>query len=500
MKDIFKEIFNSVHMSIVVVNDKFIIREWNKDTELMYGISSDLVLGKNLIDSFPDLKRIHLDTFIAKCFKTGDKFEIKEKFRKTLMKGRLYIDYFISPIEIDGEIKYVSIASKDVTERVLLRHNLQEQNQRLNVLYDIAKTLLSTLNLEEVLFLILTGITNPQMEGFGRAVLFIKEENEQGRFFAGAIGIGSESGKEAHNLWKKFLKNPNKFDDFISVFNKFNESTNLTFHNYIQGLGFFEKEIRKQWKIRNITHFTKKPGRNCIPEIITNFFNQDEFVLIPIWVDKDLFGIVYVDNYKGKKHGFSKPDLEFLDLSTNLAGLAIRLSMQYEETYESTIRDALTRLFNHRRFYSLLKENIKISLENKSKLSLIMMDIDYFKKYNDTFGHVEGDQVLREIASIILSNIRNIDYAARYGGEEFAVLLPNVGIKEAFEIANRIRIAVSKHEFKKSKEITWGGITISGGVATYPDVTKNAIELVKKADSALYKAKKAGRNNIKKAK
>ncbi|HDS09037.1 MAG TPA: diguanylate cyclase [Firmicutes bacterium] len=499
MNNIFKAIFDSVHLSIVVVDKHFKIRAWNKDTELMYGISKDTVLGKNLIETFPDLKRIHVDNYIKNTFETGKKYEFKEKFRKTKKKGDLYIDYFISPIMIDGEIKFVSVATKNVTERVLLRHGLQEQNKRLNLLYDIAKTLFSTLNLEEVLFVILSGITNPKMEGFGRAALFIREENEQGKFFTGVMGIGTKSGKDAHILWEKFLKNPNKFDEFISVFNKFKESKKLSFHNYVQGLGFFEKEIRKEWKIRNITHFKEGDSKNKIPEIIKNMFNSDEFVLIPLWVDKDLFGILYVDIYKTRRHGFSKADLEFIELSTNLASLAIRLSKQFEETYESTIRDSLTRLFNHRRFYTLLKENIDYAKENNSKVSIIMMDIDYFKKYNDTFGHVEGDQVLREIASLILSNIRNIDYASRYGGEEFAVILPNVSGKDAVEIAKRIRLSVQEHAFKKTSEMTWGRLTISGGVATFPDNADSIMELVRLADDALYRSKKAGRNTVRKA-
>jgi diguanylate cyclase (GGDEF)-like protein len=104
--------------------------------------------------------------------------------------------------------------------------------------------------------------------------------------------------------------------------------------------------------------------------------------------------------------------------------------------------------------------------------------------------------VLRDVSSIILSKVRNIDFAARYGGEEFALILPNVDRDEARIIAERIREAVQEHKFKKSKEITWGRVTISGGIATYPEDSKKFIELVKIADEMLYKAKSKGRNKI----
>ncbi len=482
-------------MSIVVVDKKFIIHHWNKETETIYGITAKQVLGKNLIELFPDLKRIKLDNYIKSVFETGKKREIKEKFRKTLLRGDIYIDYFISPIMVDNKIEYISLASKEVTERVHLRHNLQERNERLSILYDIAKTLFSTLNLEEVLFLILTGITNPKMEGFNRAALFKLDKTSQGRIFTGIMGVGKKSGNEAHKLWKKLLKNPRYFDNFSLAYNNFIENQNPTFNSFVQGLGFFQKDLKKNSRLRGITHFKVGGKRNKPPKILLDFFNIKEFVLVPIYVEKELFGIIYVDNYKSKKE-FDKSDIEFLELSTNLASMAIQLSKKYEETYESTIRDSLTKLFNHRRFYSILKEQIAFAKESKGKLSIVMLDLDYFKKYNDTFGHIEGDQVLRDVSSIILSKVRNIDFAARYGGEEFALILPNINKDEARNIAERIREAVQEHEFKKSKEITWGRVTISGGIATYPGDSKKFIDLVKIADEMLYKAKSKGRNKI----
>jgi PAS domain S-box-containing protein len=354
----FKTIFNSVHMSIVVVDKNFIIHQWNKETEVMYGITAEQVLGKSLINLFPDLKRVKLDNYIKSVFETGKKREIKEKFRKTLVRGELYIDYFISPIMVDNKIKYVSLASKEVTERVRLRHNLQEKNERLSILYDMAKTLFSTLNLEEVLFLILTGITNPKMEGFNRAALFKLDKTSQGRIFTGIMGVGTKSGNEAHKLWKKLLKNPRYFDKFSIAYNNFMENQNPTFNSFVQGLGFFQKDLKKNSRLRGITHFKIGRKRNKPPKILLDFFNVKEFVLVPIYIEKELFGIIYVDNYKSKRE-FDKSDIEFLELSTNLASMAIQLSKKYEETYESTIRDSLTKLFNHRRFYSILMDILK---------------------------------------------------------------------------------------------------------------------------------------------
>lgn len=153
--------------------------------------------------------------------------------------------------------------------------------------------------------------------------------------------------------------------------------------------------------------------------------------------------------------------------------------------------DGLTGLVNHRSMQQRLSDLCGGSSARKRRVfSLIMADVDHFKSFNDTYGHQEGDAVLRQVAGAISSQVRQNDVAARYGGEEFAVLLPGTGKEVATAVAERIRLAVSAERFHS------GTVTISLGVAEYPSDGTKPSEIIEKADQALYQAKMTGRNRV----
>ena len=162
---------------------------------------------------------------------------------------------------------------------------------------------------------------------------------------------------------------------------------------------------------------------------------------------------------------------------------------------EEVNTDGLTKLYNHRFFFDLISKEFSNTYRHNRNLSCIMLDIDYFKKINDTYGHQVGDRVLEEIGVILKDAIRQGDYAARYGGEEFAVILPNTSLSEAAMVAERVRKTVEETQISKKIEI--GEITISAGVASFDKSTmKKASDLVEKADTGVYKAKHSGRNKV----
>lgn len=162
---------------------------------------------------------------------------------------------------------------------------------------------------------------------------------------------------------------------------------------------------------------------------------------------------------------------------------------------EMANRDGLTGLFNHRYFQEAVSKDIKRAMRYHESLSCIMFDIDYFKKFNDTYGHQTGDAVLRTLGQLIQSNKRDSDLAARYGGEEFALLLYHTLCKDAITIAERLRKTVETHEFKTDDLIL--KVTISIGVVTYPHIeVLDAKSLIECADKALYQAKKKGKNQV----
>ncbi len=179
----------------------------------------------------------------------------------------------------------------------------------------------------------------------------------------------------------------------------------------------------------------------------------------------------------------------FIALYTQVAA-----AIERNKLFREATRDGLTNLYNIRHFNLLLEAEYKnLKLVKNKKTSIIMSDIDNFKKINDTYGHQVGDVILRDVAKIFQSNCRQIDVIARYGGEEFIVLLPGAGKKEAVDVAERIRQGVESKKFKfKDKHYT---ATISLGVNEYTD-EENKEDIIRKADSALYRAKTTGKNKV----
>ena len=164
-----------------------------------------------------------------------------------------------------------------------------------------------------------------------------------------------------------------------------------------------------------------------------------------------------------------------------------------EEAEERASRDSLTDLYNHRTFYSLLKDEIARTQRFKLAVSLLMLDIDYFRRVNDTYGHEAGDVVLKGMSDLLVKHARTVDSVCRYGGEKITVILPGTDAIGAMEIAERLRAAVESEPFAISGGKTIN-ITVSIGVATYPQQVNSLEELVKAAAVALYTAKQGGRN------
>lgn len=170
-------------------------------------------------------------------------------------------------------------------------------------------------------------------------------------------------------------------------------------------------------------------------------------------------------------------------------------SAYHEEIYTMTIKDGLTEIYNKRYFEEALERELSRAQRHHRKLSILIFDIDFFKKVNDTFGHLAGDYVLRELASIISKRSRHEEVFARYGGEEFVVLLPESNNEEAITLAEQLRLLVEKHSFIfEGEEIP---VTISVGVMTTDGGEKlTSAEFIKAADEQLYIAKSQGRNCV----
>jgi len=155
----------------------------------------------------------------------------------------------------------------------------------------------------------------------------------------------------------------------------------------------------------------------------------------------------------------------------------------------------LTNLYNHRYFQTHLSSEVTRVYRYPHPLSLIMLDIDSFKEFNDTYGHPKGDLVLSQIARAIKKNVRKVDIPCRYGGEEFAIILPETKLAEAVLVAEKIRASVGKIHFDTGKDAQKKRMTVSGGVAQFRSGMKKE-DLVRCADESLYEAKGTGKNRI----
>ncbi|MFH1942715.1 MAG: diguanylate cyclase [bacterium] len=165
-----------------------------------------------------------------------------------------------------------------------------------------------------------------------------------------------------------------------------------------------------------------------------------------------------------------------------------------EKLRKLAVTDGLTGLYNYRAFRRQLQLEISRSRRFKLPFSLLMMDIDHFKVYNDRFGHPNGDVVLRRFARLLHINIRDVDTLSRYGGEEFVLILPGTDKDSAKFVAEKLRKLVEKTSFPFEEKLPTGCVTMSIGISSYPQDTQNEEELIRMMDEALYRAKKSGRN------
>ena len=170
-------------------------------------------------------------------------------------------------------------------------------------------------------------------------------------------------------------------------------------------------------------------------------------------------------------------------------------SRDFEHQYKLATIDGLTELYNHRYFQDALKKQVEISKRYGEPFSLIIVDIDFFKKFNDTYGHQAGDAVLRQVADTLKKNSRATDIVCRYGGEEMSIILPNTNTEDALYNANRLNKAVAEREFQLNATDK-ANVTISVGVSTFPNNAETPQDLIEFADKVLYIAKENGRNQV----
>ena len=214
---------------------------------------------------------------------------------------------------------------------------------------------------------------------------------------------------------------------------------------------------------------------------------------LPLTVEGEILGCISLNS--DQSNAFDAQDLQFLSVIGYQMAATLKHFQRFSSIKNIAIYDTLTGLYNRRYFEDRLGMDAQKSFYGGTPLSLVMVDIDHFKKVNDTFGHTEGDQVLCKISSLLKSSIRKKDTVARYGGEEFILILPEAGLEASFVIAERIRRLIENTLFEVGRAQI--NLTVSMGISNFPSHrAKSKEELIKMADQALYDAKRGGRNKV----
>ncbi|MGA2478968.1 MAG: GGDEF domain-containing protein [Spirochaetia bacterium] len=264
------------------------------------------------------------------------------------------------------------------------------------------------------------------------------------------------------------------------------EESSATLPSILPMLAFLDKDEYSQIPFSYFRdNFPDKVMVDKLAELSTD-------VIVPLRTDKGSIGILLLPK-TGAGQTYGLQDIQYITRIVRFASIAL----ENASLFRQATTDRMTGLFSHHFFEKTLDEELERARRYKSTFSLVMFDIDHFKKFNDTYGHLQGDRIIRDIAKLLCKSIRQVDFPARYGGEEFAVILPAVDVKGATVVAERLRKRVETHPFPSSDGGAALHVTISVGVTEFEAESAYApTEIIREADRALYQSKERGRNMV----
>lgn len=257
-------------------------------------------------------------------------------------------------------------------------------------------------------------------------------------------------------------------------------------------------DLFDQWVVKTLHPLLVEDANNDFRFDIDKVSSEEareirSVISAPLLEGKKILGILRVDS--PLPCHFTTEDLRFLRTIADLTSIAVENAQLYQSLEDLAIKDGLTGLYLRRHLVTRFDEEIGRSLRSKQDLSFMLIDLDYFKKYNDSFGHIAGDIVLRNVATVLTEHFKEPgNLVCRYGGEEFCVLLPGCSKAKAATLAEELRHKIHDQQIMLRRQKT--SVTVSIGVATFPKDASLKEELILKADEALYKAKRGGRDQV----
>lgn len=281
------------------------------------------------------------------------------------------------------------------------------------------------------------------------------------------------------------------------------ESSRLQLHAHAGLSEVFVAKTRWLVKPGGLTHRIIEEGELFIVNDTQDavFFNNPlavgegirSLIAMPLKIQSKIIGILYLDDFEPRT--FDDLRLRMLAVLGAFATMSIDNARLHEKTRQLACTDGLTGLFNHRQFMAMFRDEQARTIRYGKPLSLVMFDIDDFKKFNDSYGHPCGDRVLIVVAEILRDCMRGCDHSFRYGGEEFICLLPETDFDRALIVAERVRAMIAEETPARLQGCAPHGVTVSVGVASYPRDGQGEA-LLKEVDDQLYRAKREGKNRV----
>jgi diguanylate cyclase (GGDEF)-like protein len=374
---------------------------------------------------------------------------IKEPFTYSLYSpGMKELVYFVNRLLKEKEI---------FLENDRLKYDLSQARRELNFYEEVNKTLTSSLELDEILTKIMKN-AKEMTKAETWSVLLVDDET-------GELVLEKTEGKKRRDIQKFRLKVGEGIAGWVAQ-----EGIPIVVPDVSQDERFFGK-------LDKDIHFKTK-----------------SLMCVPIKTKEQVVGVLNMVN-KTTGEPFTREDLDLLMRLVDQTAIAIERASLYQKMTELAITDDLTKLFNTRYLNRTIEMEIQRSNRYQASVSLIFMDIDYFKQINDRYGHLVGSKVLVELGQLLIKSLRTVDTVARYGGDEFVIVLPQTSSDVAFQIAERIRKAVEQNVFLKKEGYSLK-ITASFGLASYPGSAKSRDDLMRLADEAMYKVKRQTRNAV----
>lgn len=217
-------------------------------------------------------------------------------------------------------------------------------------------------------------------------------------------------------------------------------------------------------------------------------------ICIPLILHGRTLGILYLDDFVPRR--FDRERMKLLSILASFAAMSVENAKLHKSTKIMAITDSLTGLYNHRHFQQVFSQELNRARRYRKPLSILMVDVDDFKKFNDRYGHPSGDKALAAIGEIIVNAVRSVDLPFRYGGEEFTLLLPEIPLENALTAGERLRARIEQESASLLTGVAPHGVTVSIGVASYPRDGATRDDLMNIVDSLMYRAKALGKNRI----